>query len=89
MSGSNNVLIYLGLDFSYVKIICSIVRSVSTPGFDDSGSASYDFPLTESLNYLNVIAFLQEHTYLGENLNGELITREEYESILSVIGYKE
>ena len=89
MKGPSSVWIYIGFDFSYVKIICSTIRSVSAPGFDDSGSVSYDFPLIESLDYLNVIAFLQEHTYLGGNLNGELITREEYESILSIIGYVE
>ena len=89
MKGPDFATLYIGLDYEYVKVICEHPRSHYAAAFDDSGSAHYDFPMIESLDYLNVAAFLHDKSWLGGNFGGSLVSREEYESMLSDIGYTE
>lgn len=89
MKGPDFATLYIGLDYEYVKVICEHPRSHYGAGFDDSGGAYYDFPMIESLDYLNVAAFLHDKSWLGGNFGGSLVSREEYESMLSDIGYTE
>ena len=88
MTGPEGADIIISLDHTWTMICCYATRSHYAAGFDDSGSCYYDFPDTESLEYLNLIAFIKEHTFVGGNYS-KVMTRAEYESVLDTIGYKE
>ena len=88
MTGPEGADVIISLDFKWTMICCYACRSHSAAGFDDSGSCYYDFPGTESIEYLNIIAFIKEHTFVG-NSYSKVMPRDEYESILDTIGYTE
>ena len=88
MTGSDGADVIISLDFTWTMIYCYHRRSHYAPGFDDSGGCYYDFPEAESLDYLNVSAFIRENTFLGDN-GDRRMTRTEYESVLDIIGYTE
>lgn len=57
-------------------------------GYYDGGGCDYLYPEEESLEYLNIIAFIKEKTWIKNDVC-KFIGREEYETILKEIGYTE
>jgi hypothetical protein len=53
-----------------------------------AGGCVYDFPIVESLEYLNVAAFIREQTWIGDDFDS-LISREEFEKQLNELYYEE
>jgi hypothetical protein len=53
-----------------------------------AGGCVYDFPIVESLEYLNVAAFIREQTWIGDDFD-TLISREEFEKQLNELYYVE
>lgn len=88
MTGPEGADVIISLDFKWTMICCYACRSHYGAGFDDSGSCYYDFPETESIEYLNIIAFIKENTFVGSSYS-KVMPRDEYESILDTIGYTE
>ena len=53
-----------------------------------AGGCSYDFPIEESLEYLNLAAFIRENTWINNDFDS-IITREDYEKQLNELYYTE
>ena len=52
-----------------------------------AGGCSYFFPEIEEFEYLNVLAFIREKTWIGDDI-GDYLTREEFEENLKKIDFK-
>ena len=53
-----------------------------------AGGCSYAFPIEESLEYLNVAAFIREKTWISNDFDS-IITREDFEKQLNELYYTE